>query len=142
MSDNNGEFKPIVESLFDGMEHFLTSKTVFGEARTFGDTTIIPLMNVSFGVAAGAVQKEKNGNGGGGLGGKMTPEAILVIQGDDVRILRLTSDKSLDRIMEAIPNVVSKVSSIIKPGKKEKTSSSGKTETESAESEFTEDSEE
>jgi uncharacterized spore protein YtfJ len=126
MSENNGEFKPIVESLFEGMEHFLTSKTVFGDARTYGDTTIIPLLNVSFGVGAGAVQNEKKGNGGGGLGGKMTPEAVLVIQGDDVRILRLPSDKSLDRIMEAIPNVVSKVSSIIKPGKKEKGSAADK----------------
>ena len=44
-----------LESLFKGMDNFLTTKTVVGDAITFPDGTIIlPLVDVSFGVAAGA----------------------------------------------------------------------------------------
>jgi len=36
------------------MENFITSKTVVGEAIHVGDTTILPLIEVSFGMAASA----------------------------------------------------------------------------------------
>ena len=53
MSENN--FKGTVESLFRGMEGFVSSKTVIGDAVKFDDGTIIlPLVDVSFGVGAGA----------------------------------------------------------------------------------------
>ena len=81
MADNN--FNETVESLFKGMDSFLTTKTVVGEAIKFDDGTIVlPLVDVSFGVAAGAFSnKEKPGNssaseknnGGGGMGGKIQP---------------------------------------------------------------------
>ena len=62
MADNN--FNETVESLFKGMDSFLTTKTVVGEAIKFDDGTIVlPLVDVSFGVAAGAFSnKEKPGN--------------------------------------------------------------------------------
>ncbi|MCR4781899.1 MAG: sporulation protein [Lachnospiraceae bacterium] len=106
--EKNKEFKPIIESLFEGMQSFLTSNTVVGEAKTVGDTTIIPLVDVSFGVGAGAFSSDKSGNGGGGLGGKLTPCALIVITGDNVRLLRINTDKSIDRILELVPDVVSK----------------------------------
>ena len=53
MGENN--FKGTVESLFKGMEGFITSKTVVGDAVKFDDGTIIlPLVDVSFGLGAGA----------------------------------------------------------------------------------------
>ena len=60
MANQNNEFKNTVETLFSGMESFLTSKTVVGEPVTVGNTIILPLVNVSFGVAAGAFEKEKS----------------------------------------------------------------------------------
>ena len=52
MADNN-QFQTTVESLFKGMESFITTKTVIGDAITMEDGTIIlPLVDVSFGVAA------------------------------------------------------------------------------------------
>ena len=62
-ADNN--FKTSLESLFRGMDSFLTSKTVVGDAITVGDTIILPLVDVSFGVAAGTSSADKK-NGGGG----------------------------------------------------------------------------
>ena len=46
-SDNS--FKTTVDSLFKGMDSFITTKTVVGEAITVGDTIILPLIDVSFG---------------------------------------------------------------------------------------------
>lgn len=52
-----GDFSSTVQSLFKGMDGFLTTKTVVGDAVKFDDGTIIlPLVDVSFGVAAGAFQ--------------------------------------------------------------------------------------
>ena len=44
------DFNSTVNSLFDGMSAFLTAKTVMGEPQRIGDTTIIPLVDVNFGV--------------------------------------------------------------------------------------------
>ena len=44
----------VVESLLKGMDTILSTKTVVGEATQVGDTIILPLVDVSFGVGAGA----------------------------------------------------------------------------------------
>ena len=68
MAENT--FNNNVDSLFKGMENFITTKTVVGEPiKVSNDTVILPLVDVSFGVGAGAVSKEKAGNSGGGMGG-------------------------------------------------------------------------
>ena len=72
MSDNN--FNATVESLFRGMDNFLTTKTVVGDAVKFDDGTIIlPLVEVSFGVGAGAFAGDNKNNAGGGPGWKSLP---------------------------------------------------------------------
>ena len=83
MADN--KFNSTVEALFRGMDGFLSTKTVVGDAVKFDDGTIIlPLVDVSFGVGAGAWAKEgENGtncNSGGGLGGKITPSSVVVLK--------------------------------------------------------------
>ena len=50
----NNDFNQTVSSLFSGMDKFMTTKTVVGEPKTVGDTILVPLVDVSFGVAAGA----------------------------------------------------------------------------------------
>ena len=82
MADNT--FKGTVEALFHGMDAVISSRTVVGDAIHIGDTIILPLVDVSFAVGAGAFNGEKSGEkkdkGAGGLGGRMTPSAVLVIQ--------------------------------------------------------------
>ncbi len=65
MGDNT--FHTTVESLFKGMDSFITTKTVVGEAIHIGETIILPLVDVSFGVAAGVFSDDKKQNGGGGM---------------------------------------------------------------------------
>ena len=66
MSKEN--LKETVGSLFDGMESFLTSKTVVGEPIHINDTIILPLVDVSFGMGAGALAADKKNRSGGGIG--------------------------------------------------------------------------
>ena len=68
MAENsNNTFDSTVESLFKGMENFITTKTVVGDAITVDGTIILPLVDVSFGVGAGAAYGDKKNNGGGGM---------------------------------------------------------------------------
>ena len=78
MADNS-KFDTTVASLFKGMDGFLSAKTVVGEPVTVNDTIILPLVDVSFGVAAGAGNNDNKNTAAGGLGGKMSPSAVLVI---------------------------------------------------------------
>ena len=61
MADNNN-FQSTVESLFKGMDSFLTTKTVVGEAIHIGDNILLPLADVSFGIAAGAFAENAKNN--------------------------------------------------------------------------------
>ena len=90
MADNN--FKGTVEALFTGIDGVVSSKTVVGDAIHIGDTIILPLVDVSFAIGAGAFNADKKEKGAGGVGGKMTPCAVLVIQNGHTKILDMVPD--------------------------------------------------
>lgn len=104
MSENN--FVSTVESLFHGMDSFITANTVVGEAIHIGDTIILPLVDVTFGVGAGAFSGEKKNNGGGGLGGKMTPSAVLVIHDGHTKLVNIKNQDSMTKILDLVPDLV------------------------------------
>ena len=105
----NKEFKDTVETLIGGMESFMSSKTVVGEAIKVGDTTILPLMDVAFGVGAGANQRSKNGpNSGGGVGGRMSPSAVLVISNGTTKMVSVKNQDGLTKILDMVPDMVNK----------------------------------
>ena len=107
MSDNN--FNATVESLFKGMDSFLTTKTVVGDAVRFEDGTIIlPLIEVTFGVGAGAFSGDKKNSAGGGLGGKITPSAVLVIQNGSSKVVNVREKDSVGKILDMVPDIVNK----------------------------------
>ena len=88
MAENNkNTFQTTVESLMKGMDGFVSSKTVVGEPLQMGETIILPLVDVSFGMGAGAFCGEKKKNSGGGIGGKMSPSSVLVLQNGSTRLI-------------------------------------------------------
>lgn len=109
MSENN--FNSTVESLFKGMDSFITTKTVVGDAIHIGDTIILPLVDVSFGVAAGAFSQEKKNNGAGGMGGKIQPSSVLVIQNGITKLVNVKNQDSITKILDMVPDVVNKFTS-------------------------------
>ena len=114
MADIN--FKGTVDALFQGMNGIVSSKTVVGDAIHIGDTIILPLIDVSFGVGAGAFNGDKKEKGAGGLGGKMTPCAVLVIQNGKTKLVNIKNQDTMTKILDMIPDAIDKFSS----GKDEK----------------------
>lgn len=107
MSENN--FNSTVESLFKGMDSFLTTKTVVGDAVKFDDGTIIlPLVEVSFGVAAGAFTGDAKNNAGGGMGGKISPSSLLVIQNGSSKVVNIKDQDSVSKIIDMVPDLINK----------------------------------
>ena len=109
MADNS--FHTTAESLFKGMDSFITTKTVVGDAIHIGDTIILPLVDVSFGVAAGAFSQEKKNNGAGGMGGKIMPSAVLVIQNGTTKLVNIKNQDGVTKILDMVPDFVNKFTS-------------------------------
>ena len=134
MAEN--KFGETMESLFKGMDAFISSKTVIGDAVKFDDGTIVlPLVDVSFGVAAGAFANDgdKKNNGGGGLGGKIQPSAILIIKDGSSKLVNVKNQSGMTKILDMVPDFVDKFSGGSDEGKKDK-KKKGKKDADSADS--------
>lgn len=102
-------FKSTVESLFSGMDGFLNTKTVVGDAIHIGDTIILPLVEVTFGIGAGSFDKSPKGSSaGGGVGGKIAPSAVLVITNGTTRLISVKNGGGFDKVLDMVPDFVSK----------------------------------
>lgn len=103
------KFESTVGALFKGMEAFLTTKTVVGDAVRFDDGTIIlPLVDVSFGMGAGSFTGAGKNNAGGGMSGKMTPSSVLVIQNGHTRLVNVKNQDVMTKIFDMVPDLVDK----------------------------------
>lgn len=111
-------FSETVGALFKGMDSFLTTKTVVGDAVRFEDGTIIlPLVDVSFGVGAGAFQSGKNA-AAGAMGGKISPNSVLVISGGSTKLVSVKNQDMVSKIFDAVPEIIDKIKK--SPADKEK----------------------
>lgn len=130
---------PINQLLNETMEkikNLVDANTIVGvPINTQQGTTIIPISRVSFGFASGGSDymsrhaKDKANaplcfGGGGGAGVTVSPVAFVVVDEGGARILPVNAqaDSTVDRLVEMIPDAVSKVSGIIseRKGKKAK----------------------
>ena len=113
-----------LEGLIDKLENFITTKTVVGEPIHIDNTILVPLVDVSFGAASGSVasnkfierkkEKEKkvdgdSGAGAGGLGAKITPSAMLVIQNGTTQLINIKAQDGLTKLIDMIPGLISKI---------------------------------
>ena len=111
MAENH--FTSTIESLFKGMDQFVTTKTVVGEPVQVGETIIIPLIDVTCGMAAGAFaegskQKDK---GCGGMSAKMSPSAVLVIQNGVTKLVNIKQQDAVIKVLDMVPDFVNKFTS-------------------------------
>ena len=90
------------------MEGFLTSKTVVGEPIYIKDTIILPLVDVSFGMGAGAFEGDKKNRSGGGIGGKLTPSAVLVIRDGQTKLVNVKNQETIVKLLDMVPDVIDK----------------------------------
>ncbi len=106
MAENN--FTGVIESLMKGMNAVIGTKTVVGDATQVGDTIILPLVDVSFGVGAGASAGDKKNGGGGGFSAKMTPSAVLVIKNGSTKLVNIKNQDTVTKVLDMIPDIVEK----------------------------------
>lgn len=104
-------------TLFKGMDGFVSSKSVVGEPVYVGETIIIPLVDVSFGMAAGAFAKQDGNKAAGGIGAKMSPSAVLVVSNGTTRLVNLKNQDAVTKIIDMAPEVIDKVAGLFKKDK-------------------------
>ncbi len=109
MTEKGSKFQSTVESLFRGMDGYVSAKTVVGDVVTVNDTIIIPLVDVSFGVGAGAWEKSEKNSAAGGLGGKLKPSAVLVVSNGTAKMIPVNQPQDvLSKVIDMVPELVNK----------------------------------
>lgn len=119
MAENQNQFATTVEALFKGMDQFVTTKTVVGEAVRVDGAVILPLVDVTCGMAAGSFAENAKHNGGGGMSAKMSPSAVLVIQNGVTKLVNVKQQDAVTKVLDMVPDLVNKFA----PGKKQEISS-------------------
>lgn len=109
MSDN---FEKAIQALMNGVEEHISTKTIVGEPIRCDGAVIFPMADVSFGVTAGAFTQEKKNNEAGGVGARMTPSAVLIIQNGTARIVNIKDKDSINKLIEMLPDAVNKIAGI------------------------------
>jgi conserved hypothetical protein len=108
--EKNNHFFDNAEAIFKGMNTFLTTKTVVGEPIVVGESTIIPLVDVSCGMATGTFEESSKSKGGGGMSAKITPTAMLIIQDGRTKVVNVKNQDAISKILDMVPDLINKVS--------------------------------
>ena len=110
MAENKtgNQFSSAVEAIFQGMDHLVATKTVVGDAVRVDDAIILPLMDVSCGMAAGAFGENAKNKGAGGMSAKISPSAILVIQNGSTRLVNIKNQNTVNKMLDMVPDLVNR----------------------------------
>lgn len=106
MAEN--QFASTMEALFKGMDQFVTTKTVVGEALQVDGAVILPLVDVTCGMAAGSFAENAKHNGGGGMSAKMSPSAVLIIQNGVTKLVNIKQQDAVTKVLDMVPDLVNK----------------------------------
>jgi uncharacterized spore protein YtfJ len=116
MAENKNNFQNNVDSLFKGLDNFLTTKSVVGQPVQVGESIMIPLADVSFCMGAGAMSGSSRDNGGGGMGAKISPAAVLLIAKDGTtKLVNMKSHDAVAKIIDMAPDIITKIKSQFGP---------------------------
>ena len=117
----------IMENTLEKMRQMVDVSTIIGEPMVTGSTTLIPVSKVSYGFTSGGTvlpskQNQELFGGGGGGGITITPVAFIVIENGKCRMMQINNyTSSADRAIAMIPELVDKVTELLKPENKEET---------------------
>ncbi len=118
------DLKQNLDSIFSHLENMFKAKTVIGDPIVIGEVTLVPVVNVTFGIGTGGGEgKDAKDQGGGGIGAgtgaRLIPAAVIVIKGDQVSMLPIAGRGSLENIVEMVPEVVSKLKKVVQKDEKD-----------------------
>lgn len=102
-----------LQTIFDKLKNFFHTETVVGNPITVGEITLVPIIEISFGLGSGGGSgKESKGNDnveGAGVGAKISPNAILVIKREEVSLIPLKDRGSLEKVLEMAPDLIKRI---------------------------------
>lgn len=113
----------IMEGTIEKMRSMVDTSTIIGEPIVTGDVTLIPVSKVSYGFGSGGTDlpsKQSNELFGGGSGGGMSisPVAFIVIENGKCRMMQISNyTSSADRAIAMIPELVDRVTELLKTEK-------------------------
>lgn len=110
----NEEMNKRMEILFEKLKDFFTSRTIIGKEIQVGEITMIPVIEVTFGMGTGSGggldEKKQQGSAEGmGVGAKAKPSGVIVIKEGQVQLLPLGKPGTLDRLIEKVPELIDKI---------------------------------
>lgn len=106
------DFNQHLQTLFGQLKTFFRTETVVGEPIEVGDITLIPLIEISFGLGSGggtSKDKKADGAAGAGVGAKIMPTAIMVVKEEEVSLIPLKERDSWENILKMAPGLISKL---------------------------------
>lgn len=119
----------IMESTLEKMRQMVDTSTIIGEPMVTGDVTLIPVSKVSYGFTSGGTDLPSKSNaelfgGGGGGGITIQPVAFIVIERGKCRMMQINNyTSSADRAIAMIPELVDKVTELLKGDKNDNAAS-------------------
>ena len=129
----------LMATTLENIKKMVDVDTIIGNPiTTESGVTIIPVSKLSYGFASGGSdfgkqQKDLFG-GGSGAGISVIPQAFLVINGQDVKLLQLSPNNSTaDKAVNMIPEVLEMVGGMLKKDQKDGKGKEAPAETKSAE---------
>lgn len=106
--ESQNGFSAAVDALFQGMDHLVATKTVVGDAVKVDDAIILPLMDVTCGMAAGTFAENAKNKGAGGMSAKLSPSAVLVIQNGSTRLVNIKNQNTVNKMLDMVPDLVNR----------------------------------
>lgn len=113
----------IMENTLEKMRQMVDTSTIIGEPMVTGDVTLIPVSKVTYGFTSGGTDLPSKSNaelfgGGGGGGITIQPVAFIVIEKGKCRMMQINNyTSSADRAIAMIPELVDKVTDLLKSEK-------------------------
>lgn len=105
----------ILDTILTRLRSLASTETVVGEPLQVGEVTILPVIKISVGFAAGGGEgSREEGKGGKGLGGgggggaTVNPVGFIVLDGRDVRFISIGKGK-LEALFETVPDLLNKL---------------------------------
>ena len=130
---NEHPIEGLMLTAMNSIRDMVDVNTIIGEPiETINDVMIIPISKVGFGFAAGGseftteavneyTKREKEENieyqlpfgGGSGAGVSITPVAFLIVQGENVKLLHISNNSAIDRLLDYVPDFLEKANEMI-----------------------------
>jgi len=108
----------ILDTILSRLKGLANTETVVGTPVQVGNVTLMPVVKLSVGFAAGGGGGEdpknagKGGGSGGGGGASINPIGFIVLDDNGVHFISVAAKGALDSLVDSVPELIKKFSSL------------------------------